>query len=232
MIENLPFYIVSVFVITTVVTVGIFQAAVKRAEFNSRTANIINFSLAFWLIFQGTLAVAGFYQRTDTLPPRLFAFAVFPALAAIIALFVFARGLIEKLDLKTLTFLSVIRIPVELVLFWLFQNGQIPEVMTFEGRNFDIVSGITAPFVAWLAFRHGTVNRPLLLVWNVICLILLFIIVIHAALSAPSPIQQMAFDQPNRAVLFFPFIWLPSTIVPIVLFSHLAILWKLLRRQN
>ena len=29
------------------------------------------------------------------------------------------------------------------------------------------------------------------------------------------------------AVLYFPFIWLPSVVVPIVLFSHLASLWKL-----
>ena len=232
MIENLPFYIVIVFVITTLVTVGIFQAAVKRADFKSKTANIINFSLAFWLIFQGTLAVGGFYQKTDSLPPRLFAFAIFPALGAIIALFVFARSFIEKLDLRTLTFLSVIRIPVELVLWWLFENGQVPELMTFEGRNFDIVSGITAPLVAWLAFRRGTVNRPLLLIWNILCLILLFIIVSHAALSLPSPIQQMAFEQPNRAVLFFPFIWLPSTIVPIVFFCHLASFWKLRRSQE
>jgi hypothetical protein len=44
--------------------------------------------------------------------------------------------------------------------------------------------------------------------------------------------QQIALDQPNRGVTFFPFIWLPSVIVPIVLFCHLASLWKLVVRKH
>jgi hypothetical protein len=232
MIENLPLYIVVIFILTTLLTVGIFQYAVKRAEFNSKTSNIINFFLPFWLFLQATLAAAGFYQNTNSLPPRLFAFALFPAILGIMALFVFSRDFIEKLPLQTLTLLSIIRIPVELVLLWLFQNGQVPELMTFEGRNFDILSGITAPIAAWFAFRKGQINRPILIVWNILCLILLINIVSHAALSLPSPIQQLAFDQPNKAVLYFPFIWLPSTIVPIVLFCHLASFWQLLKQSK
>lgn len=101
--------------------------------------------------------------------------------------------------------------------------------MTFEGRNLDILSDITVPFVYWLAFRGGKVNRTLLLVWHIFAFLLLINIVINATLSIPSPIQQSAFEQPNRAVLYFPFIWLPSVVVPIVMFSHLATFWQLLK---
>jgi hypothetical protein len=41
------------------------------------------------------------------------------------------------------------------------------------------------------------------------------------------PFQQFAFDQPNIAVLYFPFIWLPSCVVPLVLLSHLAAIRQL-----
>ena len=44
------------------------------------------------------------------------------------------------------------RVGVEVVLFWLFIKRVVPESMTFEGRNFDIISGITAPFVAYFAY--------------------------------------------------------------------------------
>jgi hypothetical protein len=119
-----------------------------------------------------------------------------------------------------------------MVLFWLFQAGQIPQLMTFEGRNFDILSGLTAPLIYWLAFRGGKTNRRLLIVWNLFALALLINIVVNAFLSFPFSFQQFAFDQPNRAVLYFPFVWLPSVIVPIVLFCHLASLWQLLSKDS
>lgn len=55
------------------------------------------------------------------MPPRL-ALAVTPMFIGIALLFITANGkvFIDKLDAKTLTFLHVIRIPVELVLFGLF----------------------------------------------------------------------------------------------------------------
>jgi hypothetical protein len=74
-------------------------------------------------------------------------------------------------------------------------------------------------------------NKTLLLAWNFICLGLLLNIVINAALSIRSPVQQFAFDQPNIAVLHFPFVLLPSFIVMIVLFSHLVAIQRLLKKK-
>lgn len=232
MIENLPLYIIIVFIITTLIIVRIFYDAVKRASFKSKTTNVIGFLLPFLIIFQATLAVTGFYRITDTTPPRLVLFAILPSLLGIISLFVFSKSLIERLPLKSLTFIHTIRIPIELVLLWLFYNGQIPQLMTFEGRNFDILIGISSPIITWYAFRNKTINRPLLIFWNILGLVFLLNIVAHAALSLPSNFQQFAFDQPNQAVLYFPFIWLPSVIVPIVLLAHLASLWQLFKYKN
>jgi len=118
-----------------------------------------------------------------------------------------------------------------LVLYWLFIGKLIPQMMTFNGRNFDILSGFLALIVYFVAFRSGMPKKWLLVCFNVIGLILLANVVIIAILSLPSPIQQIAFDQPNRAVLFFPYVWLPTIIVPIVLFGHLAALWQVLKPQ-
>ena len=104
--------------------------------------------------------------------------------------------------------------------------------MTFEGRNFDILSGITAPIVYFLAFRKGKVNRPLLLIWNLIALALLVNVVTIAVLSFPSPFQMVGLDQPNIGVTYFPFVWLPSVVVPIVFFCHVISLWKLISTET
>lgn len=214
--ETVPFYVSMVFMLTTILTVAIFYKATSR----STTALAL---LIGWLALQGLLARTGFYTVTNTIPPR-FLLSVLPPLAFVILLFATSKGrhFIDSLDTRTLTLLHTIRIPVELGLYWLFANKAIPQLMTFEGRNFDILSGITAPLVYYFGFIKKTWGRKTILAWNLLSLGLLINIVVNAFLSAPFPFQQFAFDQPNIAVLYFPFIWLPCCIVPIVLLSHLA----------
>jgi len=133
--------------------------------------------------------------------------------------------------LRKLTLLHIVRVPVEITLYWLATEKAVPELMTFAGRNFDIVSGITVPIIYVSCFNGSLVkNRGLLLTWNFICLGLLLNIVINAVLSAPFIFQQFAPDQPNIAVLYFPFVWLPSFIVMVVLLSHLVAIRRLLKR--
>ncbi|SFH45031.1 hypothetical protein [Pedobacter insulae] len=159
---------------------------------------------------------------------------ILPTILTIIILFVTQKGrqFIDSLPLKNLTYLNVVRIPVEIVLFWLFLNKAVPELMTFEGRNFDIIAGITAPFIAYFGLTKNKLSRQVILVWNFICLGLLLSIVVNAIFSAPSPIQKFAFEQPNIAILNFPFSWLPTFIVPIVLFGHLTSIRQLMKYKT
>lgn len=156
-------------------------------------------------------------------------FGVFPALVFIAVTFMTAKGraFIGQIDLKTLTYFHTIRIPVEIVLVLLYYQGLVSVLMTFEGTNFDLFSGLSAPIVAYLAFRTTKKNKTLLLWWNILCLLLLLNVVITAVFAVPSPLQKLAFDQPNVAVLYFPFNLLPTVIVPTVLFGHLVAISRL-----
>lgn len=219
--ENLPIYISIVFGLTTFLTVGIFYKAANKSK-------ITLFILITWLALQTLIGLSGFYTVTDTTPPR-FLLLILPPLLCILGLFTTPKGrqYIDSLNAKTLTVLHTIRIPVEMVLFWLFVNKSVPELMTFEGRNFDILSGLTAPVIFYLGFVKNQLNKNIILIWNVICLGLLINIVVNAILSAPLPFQKFAFDQPNIAVLYFPFNWLPACIVPLVFLSHLVTIRQL-----
>ena len=190
MIENLPSYVSIAFVLTTFLTVGFLFYAARQTVFDTTAAKILFALVPLWLVFQAALASSGFYLSVDVFPPRLPFFAVIPALVLITLLFIFAqKDFISRLPLKMLTLIHVIRIPVEIVLLWLFQNEQVPQLMTFEGRNFDIIAGLTAPLIYWLAFRGGKTNRPLLIIWNFVALGLLINIVANAVLSFPYPLS-------------------------------------------
>jgi len=131
--------------------------------------------------------------------------------------------------------LHTIRIAIEMVLFWLFINKAIPRLMTFEGRNFDLLSGLTAPLIYYFGFVKRRIGPKSILTWNIICLAILLFTVSNAILSAPTPFQRFAFDQPTIAVLYFPFVWLPGVIVPLVILSHvisIRLLIKEIKSKN
>jgi hypothetical protein len=219
--ENLPLYIPLVFGLTTLLAVAVFY---KATQYSSSFLLL----LLVWTGLQAILGLTGFYRVFSSFPPR-FPLLLVPPIVLIVVLFTTQRGkmFIDSLDLGTLTLFSIVRIPVEIVLFWLFVQKAIPELMTFEGRNFDILAGLSAPFLYYFVFVKRTWSKTVLLVWNFSCLALLTNIVVNAILSAPSPFQQFAFDQPNIGVLYFPFVWLPSCIVPLVFFSHFVSIRRL-----
>ena len=224
--ENLPAYISILFVLTTFFTAFMFFKATR----NSKIVILVSIT---WLVIQAAIAASGFYTITDTLPPR-FTLAIVPPLALIAFLFGTIKGriFIDIMDQSTLTLLHLVRVPVELVLLWLSMQKLVPSLMTFEGRNLDILSGITAPLVYYFGFVRKQMGRSLILIWNFICLALLLNIVITAILSAPFRFQKLAFDQPNIAILYFPFIWLASFIVPVVLLAHLTAIRKLIKEKK
>ncbi len=222
----IPAYISVGFVLTVLVTVYFFYKATNQSK-------VVVIVLFGWLLLQSLIGYSEFYVNTEEFPPR-FLLLVLPPLLTIISLFVFSKGrqFIDGLDQKTLTFLHTIRIPMELVLYGLFVYGAIPEIMTFEGRNFDILAGLSAPFVSYYGFRKPSTSVRWKLIWNVVCLALLLNIVVHAILSAPFPFQQFAFEQPNRAVLYFPYNLLPGLVVPLVMLSHLTCIRRLLVNKD
>jgi hypothetical protein len=224
--ENIPSYIGIVFELTTALTVFFFYKA-------SKDSKVVLAVLLIWLLILGVVSKTGFYAVTDVMPPRLL-FVVMPAFVTIAALFLtdIGRRFLDDLDLKTLTWLHIVRIPVEIVLLWLFLYKMIPELMTFEGRNFDILSGITAPLIVYWVYSKKNVHSKLFLWWNILCLGLLLNIVTSAILAAPYPFQQLAFDQPNIGVLYFPFVWLPGCIVPLVFLSHLVAIRRVVKKKN
>jgi hypothetical protein len=100
-------------------------------------------------------------------------------------------------------------------------------MLTFEGQNFDVVVGLSAPVIFYSGFVRRNIDKRIIWYWNLLALVLLVNLVVTAILSGPFPFQRFAFDQPDVAFLYFPFIWMPCCVVPLLLLSHLAALRQL-----
>lgn len=235
MMPPVPTYVSITFGLTTLLTlVGLYWTIWQSSRETTRKKALpILLGLTGWLALQAVLTTRGVYNsETTSVPPKLFLFGILPAMLLIVSLSVTASGrrFMNSLPLANITYLNTVRILVELVLFWLFLNQAVPQLITFEGRNFDVLSGLTAPFVAYIGLTKGKLSRAVILAWNLICLGLLGNVVVYALLSAPSPLQQFAFDQPNLAITNFPFSWLPTFLVPVVVFGHVVSIRQLSNR--
>jgi len=220
MIDHIPTWVDYIFICAVVYTIIMFHFA------NNKPWNWTVVILG-WCIIQSWIAYIGFYENTKAVPPR-FAFLLIPTTFAIIygCLPKQRNWVYRHRNLKISTFLHTVRIPVEISLFYLYIHKMVPKLMTFEGRNFDILAGITALIVGFIYLLGGLSKRGLL-IWNYGGLVLVLFILFNGIFSSELPFQMFGFEQPNRGVIYFPYILLPGMIVPIVIYTHITDIMKL-----
>jgi hypothetical protein len=182
--------------------------------------------LSIIAIVQSIISSTNFYNDSTSIPPR-FLLLVLPSFIIVASALSIKRyrEICLNFNVKYLILIHTVRILVEVVLHALYEVKLIPQQMTYEGSNFDVLFALSAIVVYYLYTNHK-ISRKALMIWNIVGLIFLINIVVTSVISAAGPQQLIAFEQPNKAVMYFPFSLLPSVIVPIVLFSHILLLMK------
>ena len=129
---DLPLYIPIIFIGTVLATLAFLVFAIRQSNLSRSGANIVLLVLIVWLFFQSVVSLKGFYYTdTRSMPPR-FGLLIVPPLLVIIFLFITRRGRVfmDSLPLVPITLLSIVRIPVEITLYWLCLHRYVPELMT------------------------------------------------------------------------------------------------------
>ena len=208
--------------------IGLGRAGASASGVREATAALL-ITAALWFVFVGVAAHYGFFSNFAARPPRLLFALGLPAVALLVACLV-SRSLAEALSetpIAWLIYLQAFRIFVELILWRGYRLGVLPVQMTFEGRNFDILVGLSAPLMGWLWTR--THKRYVALAWNFIGLVLLLNIVLVAVLSLPTGSQVFANGPAATLLTRFPFIYLPAVLVPVAYTAHVLSLRQLFR---
>ncbi len=185
-----------------------------------------------WIFLVSVLTFSDFLNDYS-LPPRLLILICIPLVFSIFFLILpRGRAFLNEVPITTLHYMHIIRVPVEMVLWWLSVGMVIPEIMTFEGANLDIISGISAPFAAVFMVGSRSKSRIGAIIWNLVALGLLINIVVIAIGHTPYFYAGTEEVPANTGVFYFPYILLPTFIVPAVFFSHLVSLNQLLFKKD
>jgi len=188
--------------------------------------------LMAWVIFISLLSISGFIQDFSTLPPKFFSVLIIPLIGIISLMFTKTlKEILLFIPPQNIIRLQSFRIAVEVLLWLLFIQNLLPVQMTFEGRNFDILSGVSAPIIAHFCFMKKNWSRTAAIVWNLIGIGILINIVVIAILSMPTPFRFFMNEPANTILTYFPFIFLPGLLVPLAYGLHLVSLTQLLHKE-
>ena len=230
------------FILLTVIVAALLWAGARRVSGNAisdpsrRSAFMLKFTLVLlgWLAYIAITSKLGVFE-TVSLPPRIPLLLVFPAFAFIAFFFVSGRfnNIIEHVPARWPIYFQSFRIAVELLLLQSFLEGLIPKEATFEGYNFDILIGLTAPFIGAIAFRKDQVNAMLVKLYNIAGFCTLAVVVFVFISQAYFP--QLWHLQPTGkaiAIGVFPYTFLAGFLMPVAVFMHVLSLVKLKAVKN
>lgn len=227
---NVPFYINSLLFLTVLLIIAFVFYSLKHALSTMNTPVgkkkkyyiVTAVIITGWLITSALIAFNGTLFDFTSTPPKLMLIVLPPVLAiSYLSSSTRVNALIREIPSSWLVYIQSFRIPVELFLWMLFARNIIPVQMTFEGLNYDILIGFSAPLVAYYSLSQNKWPRIVAVLWNFAGLLLVTNIFLVAFLSTPGPMRQFFNEPPNTIVAYFPFVWLPAFIVPFAYLMHI-----------
>jgi hypothetical protein len=211
------------FILLTISSYALLLAEIKKAASAAQkpqfTASLL-IGLVVWILFTSAWSLTGRMGNFAIFPLNMLPVLAIPLIATLV--FVFSktgREILVRIPPENIVRLQAFRFFVELLLWALYLENQAPVQMTFEGRNWDVVSGITAPVIAVLIAK-GKVSKIGVALWNLLCLGLLINILSVAILSMPTPLRVFMDEPSNTIVARFPVSWLPALLVPLAYGLH------------
>jgi hypothetical protein len=186
-----------------------------------RGVRVAGVALVGWLALTAVLAERGFFDDFQSMPPRFLPLLGLPLLT-LLAL-TFSRRvapLLAALPPAWPVAAQAFRILVEIVLWRLAVAGIVPALLSFHGRNVDILVGLTAPVVAYACFVRRAWPARVAVWWNWAGIVILLNVVVHAQLSAPTPWRIFETDPPTTFIGDWPYVWLPGFLVPLAWLLH------------
>ena len=228
----MAFPMVAIAVLITGVTIVMFgfvgagfssrARAVASTEPGSRNGavRLVGPLLAAWWLAALVLGTSGFFAANPAGGPRI-AWALVPLVVGLILYAASAafRRTIDGTPPEQLVGVQISRLlGGAFVLGWAL--GLVPGIFALPAGLGDLAVGAAAPFVASLLRKRHPWARRAAVLWNVVGLADLVMAVTLGVLSAPGRLQRLSLGAPNTAISAYPFVLVPTVLVPLSVLLH------------
>ncbi len=190
--------------------------------------------LVAWMAYVLTLCFSGIFTNFS-LPPRIPMFLVLPFLLFLIYFLTNSKfkPLIDAVPLHWPVYFQSFRLGVELLIYYAFIKDIFPRIVTFEGYNFDILAGLTAPIIGYFVSKKINGSKTILVIWNIIGLLLLLnvVIIFNTCIYLPK-LWDSSTPMIKPAYGMLPLALLAGIFMPAAVFMHLLSLSTVLRMKK
>lgn len=170
--------------------------------------------LAGWAAIVLTLAHRNFFADNSQ-PPHIIDASILPLLSGLLLLFSKTfRDILRTIPLYLTVGIQVVRILGGLFIIAYFQ-GKIPASFAFPAGIGDILTGITAPFVAYFYYKNPEKAKPYVYTWNIFGVLDFFDALALGNLINPPYISML------------PLVIIPAFGVPRNFVLHMYTFWQL-----
>lgn len=232
--EDIPNYVAATFIAIVIVVLAFLFYAITAARpgRKSITPSLVITLIVAWIFLISVQTFNGYFTNLSGFP-RLPMFVLL-SMSIVVMAFVWprARAIVMEMPITTLHYLHIIRVPLSMVLWWLAVSNAIPMDMTFEGSNLDIISGISAPFAAVFMVGARSKSRIGAVIWNLLALGLLINAAVLSISYLPYFYTPNGGEMGNLGVFYFPYVLLPTFVLPSIVFSHIASLFQLIFKKD
>lgn len=208
---------------------GITEAYGRQGHSTARPLALSIVGLGLWLLMTGLYVGTGLIQKG--LPAFMGFFALANVGAIGLAVSPVGRTMAKQLPYVALLGFQAFRLPLELILHAWMEQGTMPIQMTYEGHNFDIITGILGVVaITWALVARRDLPKPVALIMNTIGTGLLIAVIAIVLQSSPLPIKTYP-GRPILLALYLPYAWIAPICVAGALAGHL-ILWRKLLTKS
>ena len=210
---------------------GVYWSSLNTGATRSaavRRAGLAALAGGAWVVVTALAARSGKLTFDGRPPTMLFLLMATLVLVVAVAASPLGKRLAVGVPIAALVGYQAFRVLVELSMHRAWAEGLMPVQMSYSGRNFDIISGVTALAVGlWLVTGERRNWRRVVVAWNTLGLALLLNILVVALLSAPTRFRVFMNEPANTWITHAPWVWLPTVMVFAAMLGHLLVYRRL-----
>jgi len=207
--------------------------AFGKALQRKRKKIILVMGLVAWQLYIFLLGQTELLSSLE-LPPRFVIFLIGPAFL-FTGIFIYSNRnaiWLKHIPKSWLIYLQSFRIFVETLFVFSVAQGVLHQNVTIEGYNFDMILGLTAPLIAFLAFEKKIFSIKMVIAWNYLGLLVLASVIFlflttvffPGFYGSDSNLMPLEFTK-------YPYTLVAGFLMPVAVFIHVLSIVQLSKKH-